>query len=1042
MMETEYEFVSSGWEDVDLDLPLTYEFSFASAAGAGASYLIHRSRLELSYSSSKLPRGQSAEQGANLLSTRVRVFDRLDGRSEAYASVEVLELELSSTAVRDLLLTSISESEGNVDEMTKSISLGSSVLNSVNCSGSPDCAKLNRMSCSSTVGTCGECLSGYVGELGQANSECVSLSTLPFQSTTSQRARIRRLLSRTRYLSSFKSDVVSRLDSQWKCTADSDCNVAQWEVCSKESGLCVLKPKTCPNNCSGVGACVFVSSHDSTVRVSECSVLDVDCESRCDCESGFKGISCDYNEKDFDSALDSRHLLVEGLDRLSALQDVSVSSVMSWLVGLSSMSSDSRLLRDDTKVKMAELGLRCLESGRELGLSVEDLGSVGAILDLILDVGVGTSADSFNSSVVWSLLESYNDFIQSDLVSGQRPVSVLNRLFRSTHYSVDASTNLDNANLTLSPPRSVLEDYVDHPSQQVTLPSSVLLGVNKVSIVEGRFMNGVSVHNANQSHSNPHSRNTNQSTLALLGVPIGLRFDSSPCNETISNSSCVTQLTLLKVFASQTSSSLDLRRLLSEAEIVEVECVSGDLSTHNVSCLNGEVMGLTCEGSPGVLRRQCPVMNSSAVCVSLSEGHDCQVISNGEESITCECSLAPVSGQQLTDDSSAKIDFGVLSRSLLHEFVSTWSSADDLTASDVSHNLVVLFTVGSVGLLGVVFVLTSMKLDSRDRTLAIADHEKAVGAGQVLAKKHSFLLGLGSSQRTMSARKPFKRTIGRVSVGSAEAKRIEDCLPLVMRPVPLMDKCKNELRMYHRWVGILFHYSESYPRSLRAASLVIGILTMLFVQSVTYDLADPDDGSCEKQSTVEGCLREKSMLANTDKCEWDSESASCFFRPIDNDFERVLVVALISGILSAPLSILFQSLILFVLAAKTRSKSSAVTSGHVRQRSARVNGTSLGSRRFPSTGAAGGEDSLETSLPEDLKNLLAGVRSHRCHLSEDKLLDFDSKSLPVISLSLSLPHSPQQNYGDSLPLILPPLLNQAKLPSRAHPCGFFGDCKL
>jgi hypothetical protein len=215
-----------------------------------------------------------------------------------------------------------------------------------------------------------------------------------------------------------------------------------------------------------------------------------------------------------------------------------------------------------------------------------------------------------------------------------------------------------------------------------------------------------------------------------------------------------------------------------------------------------------------------------------------------------------------------------------------------------------------------------------------------------------------------------------------------------MRPVPLMDKCKNELRMYHRWVGILFHYSESYPRSLRAASLVIGILTMLFVQSVAYDLADPDDGSCEKQSTVEGCLREKSMLANTDKCEWDSESASCFFRPIDNDFERVLVVALISGILSAPLSILFQSLILFVLAAKTRSKS-AVTNGHDRQRSVRI---SDGSRRFPSIATTEREESLETSLPEDLKNLLSGVRSHRCHLSEDKLLDYDSK----LSLSFSL----------------------------------------
>jgi hypothetical protein len=960
MMETEYEFVSSGWEDVDLDLPLTYEFSFQSFSG---TYLVHRSRLELSYSSSKLPRGLSREhEGVSELSTRVRVFDSVDGRSEAYASVEVLALKLSSTEVRALLLASLSASEGNVDEMMKSIGLGSAVLNSVNCSGSLDCAvELNRMPCSSTVGTCGECLSGYLGERGHANSRCVSRSVLQSESTS--RVRRRRQLS--------SGGNLERRNSQSRCTTDSDCDVDQWEVCSKESGECVSRPKSCPNNCSGVGACVFVSSHDSTVRVSECSVLDVDCESRCDCGSGFKGLSCEHSEEAFESALDSRHLLVEGLDRLSALQDVSASSVLSWIAGLSSMSGDSRLLRDDTKVKMAELCLRYLSFGGDLGLSAEDLESVGSILDLTLDV---SGKDLSSSLPVISLLNSYNDFIQSDLVSGQRPVSVLNRLFRATHYSVGDDTANSDSNLTLSPPRSPFEEYLADPSQQVILTSSALLGVNKVSIVESHFSVAETRLITNQTSDGTHLKPPQQQQL--LSVPIALNFDSPPCNSTFSNTSCVTQITLLKSFVAPTFVNLTAvsgATSIPEVDILEVECMSGDHSTHNVSCLNGEVMGLTCEGSPGLLRRRCPVLNSSSICVSLLEGRDCDVISNVNESVICECSLATT---LVAHDHATRLNFGVLSRSSLHEFVATWSSANDLTVREVSETLTVLFTVGLVGLIGVLFVLASMKLDSRDRTLAIAD--KAMRVGQVKAKKS------------------LKRRIGRVIAGSAEAKRIEDCLPLVMRPVPLMDKCKNELRMHHRWVGILFHYSESYPRSLRAASLVIGILTMLFVQSVTYDLADPDDGSCEKQSTVEGCLREKSMLSNTDKCEWDSESASCLFRPIDNDFERVLVVALISGILSAPLSILFQSLILFVLAAKTRSQSS-VLSGHDHQRNIRV--PSARSSLFPPAGTIEGEECLETSLPEDLKNLLAGVRLHREHLSEGKLLEFDSK-LPL----LSLPH--------------------------------------
>jgi hypothetical protein len=85
MMETVFEFVAFGWEDADLDFPLTYEFSYQSTSTSSTSslfsssdYLVHRSRLEVSYSSSKLPRGRRVvvedEGELMLLSTRVRIF--------------------------------------------------------------------------------------------------------------------------------------------------------------------------------------------------------------------------------------------------------------------------------------------------------------------------------------------------------------------------------------------------------------------------------------------------------------------------------------------------------------------------------------------------------------------------------------------------------------------------------------------------------------------------------------------------------------------------------------------------------------------------------------------------------------------------------------------------------------------------------------------------------------------------------------------------------------------------------------------------------
>jgi hypothetical protein len=166
--------------------------------------------------------------------------------------------------------------------------------------------------------------------------------------------------------------------------------------------------------------------------------------------------------------------------------------VLSWLAGLSSMSSDSRLLGVDTKLKMAEMSLRYLESCRELALPMEGVGgAVGSILDLILDVGLDLdSTNSSSSELVLSLLDAYNDFIQSDLVVGQKPVSVLNRLFRSSHYSVSKSEDTMNGgamNLTFFPPRSDLEAYLGSPYQQVILPQSALRSASKVSIPRKPF---------------------------------------------------------------------------------------------------------------------------------------------------------------------------------------------------------------------------------------------------------------------------------------------------------------------------------------------------------------------------------------------------------------------------------------------------------------------------------------------------------------------------------------------------------------------------
>ena len=202
MLNTTFVFVASQWEDQDI--PLSYEFSYQSSSSS-TSYLVHRSRQELSFASSKLPQGRSSD--SNLLLTRVQVFDVLDGKSWSVVSVEVTVKKMSSLEVGSVLSSSLLLSEGDPEAMSKTISLGSCVLNSVNCSGAGNCSSLHRASCGRRSGSCGECLLGYVGESGDANTPCVSMSSF---SSTSSISSISSIISRRRTSSLSTSETQPR----------------------------------------------------------------------------------------------------------------------------------------------------------------------------------------------------------------------------------------------------------------------------------------------------------------------------------------------------------------------------------------------------------------------------------------------------------------------------------------------------------------------------------------------------------------------------------------------------------------------------------------------------------------------------------------------------------------------------------------------------------------------------------------------------------------------------------------------------------------
>jgi hypothetical protein len=117
----------------------------------------------------------------------------------------------------------------------------------------------------------------------------------------------------------------------------------------------------------------------------------------------------------------------------------------------------------------------------------------------------------------------------------------------------------------------------------------------------------------------------------------------------------------------------------------------------------------------------------------------------------------------------------------------------------------------------------------------------------------------------------------------------------------------------------VFFYSDHFPRVLRVVSLATNIIIMLFIQSVTYTLTNPDDGSCEALYTRPTCIEPRSPFATGEsKCSWDGSECS-FIQP-SGSTKIILFVAIFSAIISTPIALVSDWVVRHILSASTISK--------------------------------------------------------------------------------------------------------------------------
>jgi len=167
------------------------------------------------------------------------------------------------------MLRNLSES-GRTSMLRSVLPSISSVLSVVDCSRAPltRYESFHRSRCEVLEGTCGVCVEGYVGVSGSSNTPCFPLNI---------------------FINSFsKSELSQSTSSHLMLDGES-------------------VSKSCPNSCSGHGTCVYQSIsitqpyhhqiRNTTLTLTECDVFDVDCISYCECDPGYRGLTCSPTEE-------------------------------------------------------------------------------------------------------------------------------------------------------------------------------------------------------------------------------------------------------------------------------------------------------------------------------------------------------------------------------------------------------------------------------------------------------------------------------------------------------------------------------------------------------------------------------------------------------------------------------------------------------------------------------------------------------------------------------------------------------------------------
>lgn len=337
-------------------------------------------------------------------------------------------------------------------------------------------------------------------------------------------------------------------------------------------------------------------------------------------------------------------------------------------------------------------------------------------------------------------------------------------------------------------------------------------------------------------------------------------------------------------------------------DMFNVSCL-GDGNSTDVMCLNYTQYKVHCSADAAIWNFYCPSASSVDLRCSRasSPGNNnteiCHVDYTLNGSVACKCRkyLQLNHGNEVV-----VVEFKAVFTYVFYDITSTLYSVRAISIKDMKHG------ARDIALLLVVIGLFTV-------LVIYMDHLAARQAQEALVGRKRNLLPLKKIKQADTEEEDF----------ATRFSDIEGMFPEFFRDDDFYQLFITEIKKSHRWISLCFNYDPEYPRHLRFFFLLSVVNCMFFLNTVMFNWVQLDAEICKQFHSVATCLSQPSKFSSEGPmCHWDGEEASagdeaefshCFPSHPLNREEWVLTVAAISALLSIPVVLLLEIIVVHLL---------------------------------------------------------------------------------------------------------------------------------